>query len=81
MTHVHAIHAADLLHLYENSTQTFPYGDSDCDSFVCRFLFSHFSGEGHYNLLYNIRGVGLKNVYIVLRRLGGWSKKYDFFVL
>jgi len=45
------------------------------------FWFSHFSGEGHYNLLYNIRGVGLKNVYIVLRRLGGWSKKYDFFVL
>ena len=45
------------------------------------FGFSHFSGEGHYNLLYNIRGVGLKNVYIVLRRLGGWSKKYDFFVL
>jgi len=62
MTHVHAIHAADLLHLYENSTRTFPVATVIVIVLCVDFWFSHFSGEGRYNLLYNIRGVGLKNV-------------------
>jgi len=52
--------------------------DSDCDCFACQFLVqSFFWGRGHFNLLYNIGG-GLEKSYIVLHRMGKWSKNTIF---
>jgi len=47
--------------------------DSDCGRFACKFLVRSFFGGGAVSIfLYNIGG--LEKCYIVLHRVGVWSK-------
>jgi len=52
--------------------------DSDCDRFACQFLVWSRFGRGIVSMCYITSVGGLEKCYIVLHRLGGWSKNTIF---